>query len=192
MSDEPSATPAPTTTPAPATTTNAPAFTDHEAAREITRLNGLLEASRAENTTLREQVQTLEGQVDETKQKDLEARLTALEAENSTLKGENEKLTGEKALGEQVSALTGKVRDPEAALKLLTDDLKTADGKPDIEKIISKYPYLAPEGQTTPNAPSGGGGPQNSGPATLDAAVTSKDTSAINAAFDAELKGATK
>lgn len=169
---------------------NAPAFVDQTAAREIARLNGLLETSRAENATLQQRVQALEGQVDETKQKELEQRLSTLETERETLRTENETLKGEKVRAEQLGKLSGKVRDPDAALRLLTDDLKDKDGNPDVEKIIGKYPYLAPEGVTTPTAPSGAGGPQT-GPATnLDKAVESKDVGAINAAFEAELKGA--
>lgn len=177
-------------TPAQPTSPNAPAFVpDQSAAQEITRLNGLLDAERAKTTQLTAQVTALEGQVDDTKAKDLEARLSALEAENATLKGENDTLKGDKTRAEQLGQLSGKVRDPEAALKLLTDDLKNADGTPDVEKIIGKYPYLAPEGTTTPTAPSGAGGPQTPAATTLDAAVASKDTAAINSAFEAELKG---
>ncbi|BDP42914.1 hypothetical protein DAETH_28830 [Deinococcus aetherius] len=163
---------------------------DDTAAREIARLNGLLETSRAENATLQQRVQDLEGQVDETKQKELQDRLTALEGENATLKGENERLTGEATRSGQLAALAGKVRDPEATLRLMTDDLKDKDGNPDIEKIIGRYAFLAPEGVTTATAPSGGGGPQTPATTSLDAAVASKDPGAINAAFDAELKGA--
>lgn len=171
------------------TSPNAPAFTDQSAAREITRLNGLLEASRAENATLQARVQDLEGQVDETKTKDLEARLAALETERETLRTENETLKGDAARAAQLAALSGRVRDPEAALRLLSDDLKDKDGNPDVEKLIGRYAFLAPEGVTTPTAPSGGGGPQTGAATNLDKAVESKDVGAINAAFDAELKG---
>ncbi|GBF05852.1 hypothetical protein DAERI_060112 [Deinococcus aerius] len=183
---KPADAPATTETPSP----NAPAFVDRSAAREIARLTGLLEASEAKNTTLQQRVQDLEGQVDSTKQQEMEQRIAALEAENGTLKGENESLKGEAARSTQLAALAGKVRDPEAALRLLTDDLKDKDGNPDVEKIIGRYAFLAPEGVSTATAPNGGGGLQTSAPTNLDRAVESKDATAINAAFDAELKGA--
>lgn len=173
-------------TPAPQ---NAPAFTDQTTAREITRLNGLLDAERAKNAQLSSQVTALEAQMDEGKQKELEQRLTALEAENATLKGENETLKGETTRAAQLAALAGKVRDPEAALRLLTDELKDKDGNPDVEKLIGRYAFLAPEGVTTATAPNGAGGTQAPAATTLDKAVESKDPAAINAAFDAELKG---
>lgn len=172
--------------------TNAPAFTDQAAAREITRLNGLLTTSNAENTRLNARVQELEGEVDAAKQKELEDRAAAAEAERDRLKGEAEQRAAADQRTTQAAALKDKVRDPEAALRLLTDDLKDKDGNPDVSKIIAKYPYLAPDGAPPTTAPNPGGGPQTPAATTLDAAVASKNPAAINAAFDAELKGENK
>lgn len=186
-------------TPAPSgaeTPANAPAFvpdrTADAALREIARLTRERDEARTELTTLQRRVQELEGQVDNTKQQELEQRLAALEAERDSLRSENETLKGNAARAEQLAALAGKVRDPEAALRLLTDDLKDDKGNPDVEKLLGRYAFLAPDGATTPTAPSGGGGPQSGAVTNLESAVASRDTAAINAAFEAELKGASQ
>lgn len=175
---------------APPIPTNAPAFTDQTAAREITRLTGLLEQATKEKTDLQARVQALEATVDDTKNKDLEQRLAALEAENATLKTERDTLATTQARAALLADLTGKVRDPEAVAALMTDELRTKDGKPDVEAIIAKYPYLAPEGVQVTTAPNGAGGVQTTAATNLDKAVESKDAASINAAMDAELKGA--
>ncbi len=174
------------------TTTNAPAFVDHSAAAaaEITRLNGLLAAEQAKTSTLETRVQELEVQVDSTKSQELEQRLAALEAENATLKTERDTLATTQARANLLADLAGKVRDPEAVAVLMTDELRLKDGKPDVEAIIAKYPYLAPEGVQQATAPNGAGGVQTTAATNLDKAVETKDASAINAAMDAELKGA--
>lgn len=177
------------TTPA---TTNAPAFTDLSAAREITRLSGLLDQANKDKSDLQIRVQALEGQVDEKKTQELEQRLNALEKENGELKTERDTLQAAQTRAELLGTLAGKVRDPEAALALLTEDLRTKDGKPDVEAIITKYPYLAPEGVTAATAPNGAGGVQVPAVTNLDKAVESKDVTAINTAFNAELKGASQ
>lgn len=185
--------PAPVTPPVtPPTPTNAPAFVQHDPAQEIARLNRLLEKANTDKATLQTRMQELEGQVDQAKQQELEQRLSVLEQENTTLKGENQTLKDTQTRAATLAELTGKVRDPEAALALLTDDLRTKEGTPNVDAILVKYPYLAPEGTTTATAPNGGGGTQPAATTTLDTAVASKDPAAINAAFDAELKGASK
>ncbi|WP_288481983.1 hypothetical protein [uncultured Deinococcus sp.] len=173
------------------TSSNAPAFTDQLTAQEIARLKGLLADSTAENTRLKTQVQELEGQVDAATQKALEDRAAAAEAERDRLKGEIDKRAADDQRTAQTTALTGKVRDPEAALALAErfPDLKDKDGNPSVEAIIGKYPYLAPEGTTTPTAPSGAGGTQAPATTTLDKAVESGSAADINAAFDQALKG---
>lgn len=193
MADDPAQTPA-TTTPPPATGSgNAPNFVDHgAAAAEIERLKAALTQAETEKTTLQSRVQELEEQVDNSKQQELEARLSALETENATLKTENTTLKTDAARTSTLAALDGKVRNPEAVAALLSDELRTKDGTPDIEAIIAKYPEQALANTTTATAPSGAGGVQTGGATNLEKAVESKDMGAINAAFDAELKGASQ
>lgn len=60
---------------------------------------------------------------------------------------------------ERKAALAGKVADPEAALKLLSDDHLDEDGNVSVEALLKSYPFLKPQnspGLDGPN-PAGGG-----------------------------------
>ena len=66
-------------------------------------------------------------------------------------------------VAERKAALTGKVRNVDAALKLLDDSHIGADGKIDVDAFLSSYDFLKPiEAPTSPSVggpnPAGGGG----------------------------------
>lgn len=153
-----------------------------------------LEGLRRERNTAREQlaqaqarVQELEATMDATKQTELEQQLAEARAEN-------ERLKGEQTTAQRRAALDGKVANVDLALRAL-DPAKhlDKDGNVKVEALLADFPQLSTTAATAATAPDGGGGTQSAaGTLDLDAAVNSKDTAAINAAFDEALKGGNK
>ena len=175
-------------TPTPPDSQTPPALSEREQT-----LTGELETVRQELADSKAALKTALEQKEPTVDANAEQRIKDLEAENGTLKTERHSAKSEAADLKTRSALAGKVRDPEAAARLLSPDLLDKDGAPDTTKLLEKYPFLAPD--TTPvipaaTAPDGGGATQKgaSGTASLEDALKTKDTAAINAAFDAEVK----
>jgi hypothetical protein len=54
---------------------------------------------------------------------------------------------------ERRAALTGKVVDPQAALKLMGDDHVDEDGNVSVEKLLEAYPFLRPASAAPATAP---------------------------------------
>jgi len=75
------------------------------------------------------------------------------EAEKRAAVAEERAVTAERR-----ASLTGKVIDPEAAMRLLTDDHLTEDGSIDVDALLKSYPFLTPSNTGTPPTRGSGGG----------------------------------
>lgn len=206
----------PNETPPPATTPNAPNFASTETiaiAQQLSEIKQQLATITAERDALKADAAKKEEQMETNKVKEVQKQLDALKAENETtvkdaktaevqkeldaltaerdaLKAERDSLQGEKTTTERKASLEGKVSSVDIALKLLDANKHLdAEGKIKLEALLTDYPTLAPTGPAGPTAPDGGGGVQRATVASLEKALEAKDATAINAAFDTELKG---
>lgn len=152
--------PAPATPAAPAPTADIERLTRErdEAQRELAQLREQA-AAKEQNMADEQTTQTAEQLATATRERD-EARQEA-----AVLKLERE--------------LSGKVVDPEGAVKLLGTGYRKEDGTLDVDGFLEKHPYMRP--QATATAPSGGGDVQ---------AGTSKDAEieAVTKQLDAAQK----
>lgn len=82
----------------------------------------------------------------------LEEKLAALEAEREKLTKQAQEAETRRVTAERTAALTGKVADPKAALKLLDEHHVTDDGV-NIDALLKDYPFLAPSSSGTVNIP---------------------------------------
>lgn len=174
-------------TPPPATTPNAPNFASTETiaiAQQLSEIKQQLATIKKERDALKAEKETT---VKDAKTAEVQKELDALKAERDALKAERDSLQGEKTTTERKASLEGKVSSVDIALKLLDANKHLdAEGKIKLEALLTDYPTLAPTG---PTAPDGGGGVQRATVASLEKALEAKDATAINAAFDTELKG---
>lgn len=89
------------------------------------------------------------------------AKLDDLErerAEKADLQKQLEQERAERVNAQRQAALTGKVADPAAALKLLDPDAHlTEDGSVNVEALLESFPFMAPK-QAGPTPTSGAGG----------------------------------
>lgn len=92
----------------------------------------------------------------------LEERLKALEAEREALAKKAQEAESARTAAERRAALTGRVADPNAALKLLEDDDLNDDGTVNVDGLLAKYPFLAPAptGPTPTRGAAGGKAPK--------------------------------
>ena len=119
--------------------------------RREQRLTRERDKAREELATLRQQAADKEKQMAEQQAAQSAEVLQTVTAERDAALTEIQHLRLEKEL-------TGKVADPEAAIKLMGDGFRASDGKPDVDAFLARYPYLKPTGGAT--APSGAGGVQ--------------------------------
>lgn len=83
------------------------------------------------------------------------ARMSEAERLQADLQAKQDALTAaeKRAVNaERLAALTGKVADPKAALRLLDDDHLTEDGTVNVDALLNAYPFLAPQAQPKPSA----------------------------------------
>lgn len=151
------------TNPAPAATeTSTEPLTQADLAKEI-------ETLKAKNDRLLKDVQTHRTRADELKAAQAEAEAKALAEKGLSEQVEvlkarlSEQETAAQAAAarataaERKAALTGRVVDPEAALKLLTDKHLSEDGSVNVDALLGDYAFLAPSKGSQP-ATSGAGG----------------------------------
>ena len=121
-----------------------------------------VEKLRKEAATYRTQAKELEdakqaAEAEALKNAPLEERLKALEAERENLSKKATEEAERATRAERLAALTGKVADPKAALRLLDDDHLTEDGNVNVDALLKAYPFLA--SQTSPGAVIASGAP---------------------------------
>lgn len=152
-------TPDETTQNPPASTQQAPApapapATPEPAKPQVLNVEQIVQqrdSAQQELATLKQQLADKEKQMaDEQKVQETEALKTA-QAELDAARAEVQQLKLEKEL-------TGKVLDPDAAIKLMGSGYRKDDGSLDVDGFLEKHPYMRPA--ATPTAPNGGGGPQ--------------------------------
>ncbi|AFZ66075.1 capsid assembly scaffolding protein Gp46 family protein [Deinococcus peraridilitoris] len=123
------------------------------------------ELDRIINQRLGRERKTWETQVEEERKKatmTAEEKLKAdLEAERLKTKAAEDRVTA----AERRAALTGKVVNADAALKLMDPDKHLdAEGNLNVDALLKDHPYLAPTTQSAgATAPNGGGGTQQTG-----------------------------
>lgn len=137
---------------------NAPEQTQIPAPTPIATPSADVERLAQERDTLKTQLADLKKQMTDkekamTEQQNAQSAeaLKAAEAERDAARAEVQQLKLEKEL-------TGKVLDPDAAIKLMGDGYRKQDGTLDVDTFLEKHPYMRPA--AAPTAPNGGGGPQ--------------------------------
>lgn len=106
-------------------------------------------AARDELKTLHEQQQTKEQQMAEQQNEQTAEQLAGVTKERDDARAEVQQLKLEKEL-------TGKVLDPDSAIKLMGGDYRKQDGSLDVDAFLEKHPYMKPA--ASPTAPGGAGG----------------------------------
>ena len=163
--------PAEVTTPpaAETTVTTPPVTTEVDYKAEAEKLQAKYSAAQADLAKFRtrdEQVKTAEAaaETERLRNAPLEDRLKALEAERATEKAELVTERAARTAAERKAALTGKVIDPDAALRLLDDEFIT-DGTVDTDAFLKKFPFLAPAAVPTdkPRTPPANPGGKSAG-----------------------------
>lgn len=109
------------------------------------------DAAQQELAALKQQLADKEKQMADEQNVQTTEALAAAQAERDAARAEVEQLKLEKEL-------TGKVLDPDAAIKLMGSSYRKDDGSLDVDGFLEKHPYMRPA--ATPTAPNGGGGPQ--------------------------------
>lgn len=139
---------------------------------------------RSERNKAREELEALKGQLTEINaakerqmQEDVQKQIEALNAERDALRSELNRTR-------DMSALNGKVRDPEAALKLLEADHRADDGSILVDKLLERYPFLAAE-EKVASVPGGGGANRSNEPLDLQKAIATGDYKLIAEAMNA-------
>lgn len=139
---------------------------------------------RSERNKAREELEAIKGrltEIESTKEKQMQEEtqrmIEQLNAERDALKSELNRT-------KDMATLGGKVRDPEAALKLLEADHRAEDGSILVDKLLERYPFLATE-QGVVGTPGGGGVSRTGDPLDLNKALASGDYKLIAEAMNA-------
>jgi DNA repair exonuclease SbcCD ATPase subunit len=180
----------------PAPAPEAPQAEELDPLKELEALRAKYEKAQKDLTKFRTRAEEVDAarkqaEAEALKQKPLEERLTAAEKKAAELEARALEAEAKRVAAERRAALTGKVADPTAALKLLEDAHLTEDGSVNVEALLAAYPFLAPANPkappTLPGAPSGVGAGK---PLTLDS-LRGRSIEEINAHWD-EIKAANK
>ena len=131
--------------------------TNTDPAAELEALRAKYERAQKDLTKFRtraEEVEAAQKQAEEERlsKAPLEEKLAALEAERDKLTKAAQEAENRRVTAERTAALTGKVADPKAALKLLDEHHVTDDGV-NIDALLKDYPFLAPSSSGTVNIP---------------------------------------
>lgn len=138
---------------------------------------------RSERNKAREELETLRGRLTEieaTKEKQMQEETQRLIEQ---LNAERDALKSELSRTRDMATLSGKVRDPEAALRLLDAAHRAEDGTIQLDKLLERYPFLAAESVAV--VPGGGGVSRSAEPMDLQKAIASGDYKAIAEAMNA-------
>lgn len=100
-----------------------------------------LEAARKEIEELRREAAKYRTRAKETAQEAEKAK--TLEEQLAEIRKQLEEEAHRRLAAERRAALTGKVADPNAALKLLEDKHLNEDGSVDVDALLKDYPFLA-------------------------------------------------
>jgi len=107
---------------------------------------------------------------DETlKQKTLEEQITVLNKRAEEAEAKAQAAETARVMAQRQAALTGKVADPKAALKLLDDAHLTPEGDVNLDAFLTAYPFLAPAPAIRAGVPSA------NAPRATDGALTPED-----------------
>ena len=141
---------------------------------------------RSERNKAREEAEAFKKALEEINQTKEKAMNEETQKLIEQLNTEKSQLAKEVSRMKDLQALSGKVRDAEAALKLLDAEHRSEDGNINVDKLLEKYGFLSPI-DSTPSVPGGGGVSGNKDAMTLEQAVAAKDNKAIVAIMDAML-----
>lgn len=139
---------------------------------------------RSERNKAREELEVIKGrltEIESTKERQMQEETQRMIEQ---LNAERDALRSELNRTKDMATLGGKVRDPEAALKLLEADHRADDGSILVDKLLERYPFLATE--AGPSSVPGGGGANRSGDVmTLEKAMATGDYKLIAEAMNA-------
>ncbi len=86
-----------------------------------------------------------EAEMEEARKKAEMSEAEKAQARTKELEAELEKERAARTASDRRAELTGKVRDPRAAMKLIEDEHVNEDGSVNVEAFLEAYPYFAPD-----------------------------------------------
>lgn len=155
-----------------------------EARSDVDKVKREAQRLRSERNKAREELEAIKSQlhnIESTKEKAMQEETQKLIEQ---LNSERDALRQELSRTKDLASLAGKVRDPEAALKLLEAAHRAEDGSISVDKLLERYPFLAAEQGAQP-VPGGGGPARTATPASLEQAIATGDYKAIAEAMNA-------
>lgn len=138
------------TVPETATVTTLPQESDTPAVSDLTpeAQTKELERARREAASYREKLRKAEEAAElarTTAEREKMTEVERLKAEIADNQALLEKARADAIMAQRLAALTGKVTDAKAALKLLEEDQILEDGSINMEAFIAAYPFLSPK-----------------------------------------------
>lgn len=133
------------------------AVTDSQAAdpaKELEALKAKYERAQADLTKFRtraDEVEAAKREIEEKalQEKELAEQLKHWQTKAQELEQQTQAEREARTRAERIAALTGKVADPKAAIKLLEDKHLSDDGGVNVDALLADYGFLAPSKQTT-------------------------------------------
>lgn len=135
----------------PTETTDAPEATTTTDTAPETFDREYVEKLRKENASYRTKAKEAQEAAEKAKTDAERAKLDDIErlkAEKADIEKRAAEAEARAVAAERRAALTGKVADPQAALKLLEDTHLDDDGQVNVEALLEAYPFLAPQQDT--------------------------------------------